>query len=130
MIEALEESFRSPTQAPEALRVRACVLRARAAQGEWRESRDTLLMLAARYDEAASRSRVANYGEASRPPEWAAELIEHRVEQSTRTPDEMRERARELRIQAENAEWPEVRETVRSLADQWDQAAAARAAVL
>jgi hypothetical protein len=130
MIDRLAESFRNPTRPPEVLRVRACVLRARAAQDEWREPRDTLLMLAARYDEAASLARAAGHSvdpraDVGEDGRWSAELTEDQVEQSVRTPEEIRERARQLRIQAENAEWPEVRATVFNFADRWDHAAAA-----
>ena len=56
MVEHLEESFANPTRPPEQLLERAAELRAMAADSDVAPMRETWLMLAARYEDAASRA--------------------------------------------------------------------------
>ena len=58
MTEELQESFANPTQPPEQLLERAAELRALAADSDIPPMRDTWLMLAARYEDAASRAPI------------------------------------------------------------------------
>ena len=56
MVEHLDESFANPTRPPEQLLERAAELRALAADCDIPPMRETWLMLASRYEDAASRA--------------------------------------------------------------------------
>jgi hypothetical protein len=58
--------------------------------------------------------------------QWAIDMMEEQLRDSLRTPDEMRERAAELREEATHAATPGVRDTLLILAGRWEEAAAAR----
>jgi hypothetical protein len=59
---------------------------------------------------------------------WAIELMEERLRETTRTPDELRARARELREQAAATEMKGVRDASLALAAGYEEAALARQA--
>lgn len=59
---------------------------------------------------------------------WAIELMEERFEQTTQTPEALKARAEQLRIEADTTEIPGHRAAVLALADRYEQAAAARLA--
>lgn len=56
---------------------------------------------------------------------WLTAAMEERLRTSDRTPDEMRERARELREQAEQSDVEGVRDAALALAERYEEAAAA-----
>lgn len=60
--------------------------------------------------------------------QWSIEGMERQMRESNRSPDEMRERARELRDQAEHCDIEAVRSTLLTLAGRWEEAADARVA--
>lgn len=64
------------------------------------------------------------------PPEhrWTIELMEERFEKTSRSPEELSIRARELRAQAATTDLPGVRDASLALADRYEQAAMARLA--
>lgn len=59
---------------------------------------------------------------------WLTEALEERFEETGRSPEELRARARELREQAAKSEIKGVRDAALSLARHYEEAAAARPA--
>lgn len=59
---------------------------------------------------------------------WALELMEERLEHAEQTPEELSERAKELRRQASGTDLAAHRDAALALAERYEQAAAARLA--
>lgn len=58
--------------------------------------------------------------------QWLIELMEERFERTSLSPQQLRERAQELRQQAERADFWGSRDAALALADRYDEAAIAR----
>jgi hypothetical protein len=57
---------------------------------------------------------------------WLTEAMDDVLKESTESADELRGRARELRVQAERSDLKGVRDAALALADRYEQAASAR----
>lgn len=57
---------------------------------------------------------------------WTIELMEKQLRRTTRTPEELRARAGQLRVQAAETELAGVRDATLALAERYDEAAVAR----
>jgi hypothetical protein len=60
--------------------------------------------------------------------QWLADAMERRLRDSTQSPEEMRARARELRVEAEQGDVRGVCDAKLALAERYEQAAATRLA--
>jgi hypothetical protein len=69
-------------------------------------------------------SSVTPWPEVPADQHWAIELMEERLEKTVQTPEELRERASELRAQAEATDSRGVRDASLALADRYEQTAA------